>query len=102
MELDLNRLFWLHDGHRRGALYAKPRPWIRDPFAVQRGEERLPAPLVCDQFLGRTPYDLIGAGSVALYLLSDRVIDALEREQFIGWRAHPAEVHAKGGQLIPG
>src|SRR5947199_6161241 len=100
--IDFERLFWLHDGHKRGALHARPRRRFLDPFAVLCGAEPLPQPLECEQFLGRTPYDLIGTGWAVLYLVSNRVVDALHQEGATGWRAEPAEVYLKGGQAIPG
>jgi hypothetical protein len=100
--MEFEHLFTLSDAGRRGALHARLRHGVKDAFAVQRGEEPLPTPAVCDQFLGRTPYDLVGTGFVALYLLSERVTEALQREAFTGWKPHPAEIRTRAGELIPG
>jgi hypothetical protein len=99
---DFDKLFWLHDGHRRGALRAKPRAWVRDQLAVLVGRESVTKPLDCDQFLGKTPYDLVGTGFAAFHLISDRVVASLRGEGFTGWRSYPAAVHTKGGEVISG
>lgn len=100
--MDYACLYELYDAGRRGALHASPQELIRDPFAVLRGDARFPTPLVCEQFLGHKPYDLIGMGYACLYLLSDRLLYTLRKEGVTGWTAHPVEVRRTDGEVIPG
>lgn len=71
-----------------------------DDYALLEGRLKPSHPPELRRSLGTLPRDLVLGTSVALYLLSSRAIEVLDRANFSGWTTYPADVSgALGGRL---
>ncbi|MEI6512426.1 MAG: hypothetical protein WCO51_04025, partial [bacterium] len=80
--MNFEQLYYMGDAQLRGALHVRPRTPITDEFALFRREDIPSEPIVYEYFMGGAPKDLIGTTLVPLKLLSDRVIDLFQENQF--------------------
>jgi hypothetical protein len=100
--MNFEQLYYMGDAQLRGALHVRPRTPITDEFALFRREDIPSEPIVYEYFMGGAPKDLIGTTLVPLKLLSDRVIDLFQENQFTGWSTYPIELYGKKKEKITG
>lgn len=91
--------YWIGSDHRRDTLQVRLDQPVPDLAAVLRGEVAVTEPLLFRRVGGSRPSDLISTTYSALFLLSERVIDALSAHSFTGWRSLPVVIHDGRAEL---
>lgn len=98
-DFDFSRFHRISEGFTRGALRVRLSLEDVDPFALTRGEHIPTEPLKCECDEGSRPLDLIGTTSAVLYVVSDRVTEALHENGFTGWSTYPVEIGCMGTKI---
>lgn len=97
MKADLSNLFVLDEAFTKDAVragFASSSRHVGDWAAATC------AGSILTQSSGRTLCDLVGTTRAGLYLLSQRVRDALKREMIAGWRAYPVDFRGSNGEPL--
>jgi hypothetical protein len=90
---DFERFFTVGEGFTRAALRVNVElADDEDPYRLTRGEWVPNKPLRCERDEGNRLLDLIGTTWAVLQIVSDRVIDVLQRSDFGGWSTYPVEI----------
>ena len=90
-------------GCRRTALHVNPELRSYKSEDLLLAKEVPIEPIVCDYFSRSRPMDLITTTYGAeINLVSQKVIDSLQRVEATGWSTFPVEVIGKNNKLVPG
>jgi hypothetical protein len=98
-----DHLFLLHSKDERGAVELGSRTDLFEVFRkIVRGEYKHPSPVVLQRKKGTKYYDLLEAGYVGMYVISDRMKQLLEKEKIAGWSTYDVEVYGSMNERIDG
>ena len=100
--MDFGALYYMRDASHTGAFCVLPQDETIDYFAIARAETDPPRPFRFVYASGSKPQDLIGTGTVSLYLLTVRVFEILKNVGPTGWQALPVEVSGRKGKPVDG
>jgi hypothetical protein len=100
--MNFEQLYSMSDAGLRGALHVSPRTVITDPYALIRREYIPTEPIIYEYHSGGEPRDLIGTTYAVPKLLSNRVFDLFQENQFTGWATYPIELYGKKKERITG
>lgn len=74
-----------------------------EEYSFVRCERKPKKPVTITYQMGEAkPGDAFWTSSVSPLIVSQRFVDILRENGFTGWDTYPVEVHAKGGELLPG
>lgn len=95
------RFYWMENAFDPDSLHVDSAEPLQDAVGLGRGDVRPAKPLSFHRCEGYHATDLIGT-THGLFLISDRVVDALQRGAFTGWTTYAVEVRGPGGRHIRG
>jgi len=75
---------------------------VEEAFAITRGSKPSGPIVVRWARGGKSPSDVVRTTTVAPFIVSERVIDVLERYKFLGWQNYHVELIGPDGARIPG
>jgi hypothetical protein len=88
----------LHDN--KIEIWGKP---VKDAHKLIVGNyEDILFPVLFKQAYGKKICDIIDTGWPSLYLISDKLIDIFEKNNFTGWKLFPVKILDKKGNVIEG
>ena len=100
--MDFEQLFYMGNAGLWGALHVNPLTDIKDQYALIRREYIPTEPIIYEYHSGGEPRDLIGTTLPPLKLLSNRVFDLFQENQFTGWATYPIDLYSKKNERITG
>lgn len=102
MPIDLNDVYCIGEGFKRSAVRVRTREKgaFLDDEEVTRAERIPDAPIqfVVDE--GKKQFDLIGTTLAIPKIVSSRLIEILNDNNFTGWSTYPVEISQKDGSRI--
>jgi hypothetical protein len=104
MYLACNQIWQMKDSCTTGPLIIIDEPRLTNDMdcALIRGEHRPQKPVTYRYQLGGFPTDLLETTLPGRYLLSDRIVDALNAAKFSGWLTYPVKITGKDGEDVRG
>lgn len=89
VSLDFDKTFHIFGFGDYAVVSPRTRHLHLDTFSIGRGEAELPPDISFVRGEGRCKADIIGTGSVSLYLFSSQLIQVFRAENVTGWYSTP-------------
>lgn len=100
--MDFSELYVWGPEFREGRLHVRPVDDELDEYALLRSNLVLTEPVKFVRSMGRSPVDIITTELPAIWLISDKIVEVLQREGVTGWKTYPVEVIGQGGVPVTG